>query len=261
MGTGRTLDKHSRVYVDGFDLSGFSRAIGPLEITHEEADMTVTMSDTVKGYLRNRTQVNLGVLNALLDNTATTGIHAVLAASGVSRTVIVAKGIRAAPADGDPAFGGTFIHKGYQVETPGGAVVLTVPWSGWAADAATLDYAHPWGALIHASGAETGANTANSGIDNPEEGATALGGFFVYQVLAAAGSSTMTATLSVDDSADNSSWIALSGATSGSIACNVRSAGIVAIGTADTVRRYLRWQLALGTATSVTFVSAFMRAF
>jgi hypothetical protein len=175
--------------------------------------------------------------------------------------VLVAKGIRAAPADGDPAFGGTFIHKGYQVEEPGGAVVLTVPWSGWAADAATLDYAHPWGVLIHASAAETGVNSANSGIDNPEAGATALGGFFVYQVLAAAGASTMTATLSVDDSADNSAWTALSGATSGSIACNVRSAGIVAIGTAAAVRRHLRWQLALGTATSVTFVSAFMRAF
>lgn len=261
MTTGRTLNKHSRVYVSGFDLSGFSRMVGPLEITHEEADMTVDMSDTVKSYLRNRTHVNLGMLNALLDNTPTTGIHDVLKSSGGSRTVIVAKGIRTAPAAGDPAFGGTFIHKAYQVESPGGAVVLTIPWSGWAVNATSLDYAHPWGTLIHANGAETAANTANSGIDNPEAGATALGGFFVYQVLAAAGSSTMTATLSVDDSANNSSWLALSGATSGSIACNVRSAGMVALGTADAVRRYLRWQISLGTATSVTFVSAFMRAF
>ncbi len=257
MTTGRTLDKHSRVYVGGFDLSGYSRAIGPLEITHDEADMTVHMADTVKGYMRNRTQVNLGILNALLDNTATVGIHAVLGAAGVSRTVLVAKGIRTAPAAGDPAFGGTFIQGAYQVETPGGAVVLTVPWTGWAADAASLDYAHPWGVLLHASGAETGANGANSSIDNPEAGATALGGYFVYQVLAGDG----TATLSVDDSADNAAWSALSGATSGVVDCSNRLAAIVPIGTGATVRRYLRWQLALGTATTVTFVSAFMRAF
>jgi hypothetical protein len=257
MATGRTVEKHTRVYVSGYDLSGFSRAIGPLEITHEEADATAVMLDTVKGYLRNHTHVNLGGLDALLDNTATTGIHAALATSGQARTVIVAKGIQAAPAAGDPAFGGTFMHKGYQTEHPGGTVLLSCEWSGWASDASSLLYGAPWGVLLHANGAETGANSANSGIDNPEAGATAKGGYFVYQVLAGDG----TATLSVDDSADNSSWTALSGATSGSVNCATRLAGVVAIGTAATVKRYLRWQLALGTATTVTFVSAFMRAF
>jgi len=259
MATGRTLNKWRRVYIDGYDMSGSARSIDPLEITYDEADLTAPMSDTVKGYLRNHAHVNCGTLNSVFDNTATTGIHTVMI-TPASRIVLVAQGIRAAPAAGDPAFGGDFEQVGYTVENDGGAVTVSVPFSGWAVDAATLAYASPWGTLLHASGAETGANSANSSIDNPEEGATTKGGFFIYHVLAGAGGDG-TATLSVDDSADNSSWLALSGATSGEIVCTSVQSGIVALANTATVRRYLRWQLSLNGATSVTFVCAFMRAY
>lgn len=259
----RTLEKWTRVYIDGFDVSGFGRTIGPLEVTYDEADLTATMSDAVRGYLRNRAKVNLGIFNAVFDNTTTTGIHAVLQSAGDARTVLVAKGVQAAPAIGDKGFGGVFEQGAYQVEEDGGAVTVSVPWVGWAADAASLLFANPWGVLIHNNTAETGANSGNNGVDNPEEGATALGGIFIYQVLAGSGGSGL-ATLSIDDSPDNSSdWQALSGATSGEIDCRDRQAAIVALGTAATVRRYTRWQLALsgGGATSVTFVAALLRAF
>ena len=260
MATGRTLNKWKRVYMDGYDMSGFGRSIGPLELKYDEADLTAHMSDTVKGYLRNHGHANCGNFNAVFDNTATTGIHALMSTPGAKRTVLVAQGIRAAPAAGDPAFGGDFEQVGYTAENDGGAVTVSVPFSGWAVDAATLAYASPWGVLLHANGAETGANSANSSIDNPTEGATTKGGFFIYQVLAGAGGDG-TATLSVDDSADNSSWLALSGATSGEIVCTSVQKGIVALANTATVRRYLRWQISLNGATSVTFVCAFMRAY
>ena len=79
----------------------------------------------------------------------------------------------------------------------------------------------------------------------------------VYQVLAGNG----TATISIDNSANNSAFTALSGATTGSINCAVVQHGIVALGVTATVRRYLRWQIALGTATSVTFALSFHRAY
>ena len=253
MATGRTLEKWTRFYVGGYDLSGFGRSIGPLLIEQDEADLTA-WTDTVKGYLGNHVQCNLGMLNAIFDNTATTGLHAVLGTVPNNRTVIVAKGIRAEPAAGDPAFCGEFLQSAYRLEDDGGAVVASIPFSGWPADATSLLYAGPWGQLLHANGAETAANTG-TGIDNYTGAFTTRGGYFVYQVLAGNG----TATLSVDDSADNVAFLALSGATSGSVNCAVRSAGLVALGTDATVRQYLRWQLALGTATTVTFVSAFVR--
>src|SRR3990167_3064124 len=94
MATGRTLEKWTRFYVGGYDLSGFGRSVGPLLIEQDEADLTA-WTDTVKGYLGNHVQCNLGMLNAIFDNTATTGLHAVLGTVPNNRTVIVAKGIRA----------------------------------------------------------------------------------------------------------------------------------------------------------------------
>lgn len=256
MATGRTTTRWSRVYADGYDISGYSRAIGPLEVTFEEADLT-TMADPVKGYLRNHAQVNVGTLDAVFDNTATSGLHAVLS-SPASRNVLVAKGIRGVPADGDPCFAGYFMQGAYQIAEDGMAVTANIPFTGWAADASTLQYAGPWGTLLHANASATADNSAGAGFDNPIAGATAKGGYFVYQIL---GGDAGTVTLSVDDSADNSSFTALSGATSGSVAASAGVSGIVAIGNGATVRRYLRWQLAFGTAATVTFVSAFMRAF
>lgn len=260
MATGRILTKDYRVYQDGYDLSGFGRTVGPLSLEYGEVDMTAHMSDAVKGFFQGDAQVNIGTLNAVFDNTATTGLHAVAGTSGVSRTVLVAIGIRAAPSDGDPCFGGSFIQSGYQAQDDGGAVTVNIPYAGWAANAATLLYSCPWGVLLHANAARTSASGANTavGYDNPSAGATAKGGYFLYQILAGNG----TATLSVDDSATNANdaaFAALSGATTGSINCAAGVSGIVALGTGATVRRYLRWQIAFGTATSVTFASAFMR--
>lgn len=258
MATGRTLLKHYRVYQDGYDLSGFGRTIGPLELSYGEIDMTAQMSDAVKGYFPGDPQVNLGVLNAVFDNTATTGLHTVAITGGTARTVLVALGIRAAPADGDPCFGGSFTQAGYQVQDDGGATTVTIPYMGWAANASTLAYAAPWGTLLHSTASATAANTA-VGYDNPTAAATAKGGYFIYQILAGDAGSV---TLSVDDSATNANdgaFAALSGATSGSVTASAGVSGIVALTPTATVRRYLRWQLAFGTAATVTFVSAFMR--
>lgn len=257
MATGRTKPKWTRVYVDGYDMSGYARSIGPLEITYDEADMTA-MSDAVKGYLANTPQVNVGMLNAVYDNTATSGLHARMGTAGTIRTVLVAMGIRGVPAAGDPAFGGQFTQSGFQVEGDSG-VYATIPFAGWAADATSRLYAGAWGQVVHPLGTETAANTG-TGFDNYTGAATAKGGYFIYHITGYAG--TGSATISVDDSANNSTWLALSGATSGAIAhTSMPAFGIVALGNTADVRQYLRFQVALNTLTSVTFVSAFMRAF
>jgi len=251
-----------RVYVDGYDLSGYSRTIGPLEITYDEADLTAHMSDTVKGYLPNHAHTNLGTLNAVFDNTATVGLHALMATAGTARTVLVPVGVQGAPAQGDPCFGGTFTDGAYQITEDAGAVTANIPWSGWAANATTRDYPLAWGTLLHENVARTEATGINAdvGFDNITGAATAKGGFFLYQIFAGDG----TATLSVQDAAVNNDggFALLAGATTGVINCAVPSAGII-VPTTLTVRQYLRWQIDFnaggGTATTVTFATAFFR--
>jgi len=259
MATGRTKQKWFRLYADGYDLSGMSRDIGPFGLEHDAPDLTV-WTDQVKGYLKGHTQTNLGAYNAVFDNTATTGLQAVLNASGQLRNVLIAMGIRAAPANGDPCFGGQFLQSGYQAQDDGGALVVNIPFAGWDASSVSLQYAAGFGQLLHANSAETGVNSS-AGFDNLAGAvSTGSGGVMVYHVLASS-NAAHTATLKVQDAAVNAdgSFADLSSATTGVITVTAGVSGMVALSATATVRQYLRWQIVLGTATSVTFLLAFMR--
>jgi hypothetical protein len=119
-----------------------------------------------------------------------------------------------------------------------------------------LDYGSPWGYLLHAAGNETAANTGSSDVDGGAE--TSAGGYMMYQIFSLTGGSG-SVDISIDDSANDSDWLALSGA---SVTINYGddpTAGIVELGTTATVRRYLRWQISLTTLTGVNFALAFVR--
>jgi len=251
---GRTVAKWARVYLSGYDMSGYSRSIGDLKHAFDEAD-TTAMSDQIKSALPGQASMAVGTLNGLFDTTATSGLHVVGSTlSGARQLVTVAIGDRAVPAQGDPAFSVIASQLAYQSEQSGSTVAVTIPFSdGVAADGqGGLLYPFPWGRLLNANTARTGANAA-SGIDGAAS--TSLGGVLVYHITAGNG----TATLSVDDSADNSSFSAVSGMTTGSITMAAGVWGAVALGRSATIRRYTRWQLALGSATSVTFVAVLIR--
>jgi len=249
----RTVQRWSRIYVDGYDMSGYARSLSPLVCTFDEADLTA-LSDGVKGYLPARVNMGIGTINANLDNTATSGSHVVLSSAGVPRTVMVAQGMRAEPAQGDPAYMGVFQQSSYQAAEDGGAMVVSIGFDDYAATT-RLNYERPWGVLLRPKTATTAANTA-VGIDNGA--ATTRGGYLMYQVFAGDG----TATISVDVSTTtnlNASFTALSGATTGAIDCSAPTSGIVQLATTASIGQYLRWQIALGTANTVTFALAFVR--
>lgn len=250
----RTTSKWLRVYADGYDISGDSRSIGPLIQTYDEGEF-VGMSHAVKGALPSHATIGVGTLNGIFNDTASTGLHTIASSAGVMRTLMVAVGMNAEPAAGDPVYMGEFEQLDYMAEHAG-AVYANVNFGNSSARASTFLYDKPWGVLLHAKGAETAANSATgAGIDT-EGAATAFGGYLTYQVFAGNG----TATISVDDSADDSSYSALSGATTGSIDFSTPTAGRIAIGRTAAVRQYLRWQISLGTATTVTFALGFSRA-
>ena len=169
---------------------------------------------------------------------------------------MVAVGIQAEPAQGDPVFMGQFEQKGFGKEINTG-VYLNIPFEQSSIRGTTLAYDNPWGRLLRPKTATTAANTA-VGIDD-YGAATAFGGYMTYQVFAGNG----TATIKVQHAAANNdgSFADLGGATSGEIDCSAVKYGIVATTARTTaVNQYLRWQIALGTATSVTFALGFHRA-
>ena len=248
----RTHNKHVRAYVDGTDLSGYSRSIGALAWTFD-AEPDAAFTDEAKNIVMGKCDIQAGTLNAFLDND-TSGLFTLANSGYGTQNLMVAIGANASPAAGDPVFAWMFEQTAYSVEQGAGFVSVSVPFGG-ASYASTLTYKKPWGRLLHAKGAETAVNTA-TGID--DSASSSYGGILVYHLFSSDG----TVTLKVQDASTNSdgSFSDLSGATSGSINASVTPAsGMVAISTTATVRRYLRWQISLGTATTATFALAFIR--
>jgi len=249
---GRTVSRWARIYINGYDVSGYTRSLSPLDYTYDEADLTA-LSDAAKGYLPSMANVGIGTVNANFDNTATVSVHAINS-PGSSNNIIIPIGDRAEPAQGVPVYCAKLQQKDYLTAEDGGAMTAALTYESSTA-ATPIGYMNPWGVLLHAKGAETAVNTA-IGVDGLA--ASTFGGYLAYQVFTGNG----TATISVDVSTTtnlNASFGALSGATSGSIDCSTPKSGFIALANPSAVGQYLRWQIAFGTASSVTFALAFVR--
>lgn len=253
--TGRTLGRWMTVYIDGYRMAGYTSKITPLGSSVEEQESLV-ISDAVVGNLLGHFKISPPTLTGVFDADTSLSLKSLFSAGDALKHVMVAIGDKATPAAGVPCYATELRQKPYQA-VGDGAMAATVEFAGWDTSAATLLYGNPLGVLVHADGAETGVN-AGTGIDNDTAGATTKGGYMAYQLFSSDG----TVNLKIDDSANNSAFTALSGAATGLIDASVTpAAGIIALGTTATVRRYLRWQLALGTASTATFALAFVRNF
>lgn len=251
----RTASRWLKFYSDGYDLSGYAKAIGPLTFDFTAGAPDAAFSDAVEGAFPGRAKIGVGMLSSVLDND-TAGAYARHSAAGSLHSLMIPIGMGADPVMGVPVYLGQFEQEGFELSNGDGFTSINAPFSNPGPESG-LAYNKPWGVLLHAKGAETAINAANTNVDNGA--ATTAGGYLMYQIFAVAGSGT--ATISVDDSANGTTWAALAGATSGAIAHTAMpTAGIIQLSGTATVRQYLRWQLALTGITSVTFALAFVRA-
>lgn len=252
----RTLARWTRVYIDGYDWSGNTRSIGPASVSYPQIDC-VTLSDAICGYLPGQSDANIGALNAVLNNTATSGVIALGdAGKGAQHSVIIAQGMRAEPANGDPAFAGQFMQSEFSASAgTDGSATVNMPFASWSASASTLLYGAPWGKLIHAKGAETGANTADASNESSASGAaTTKGGYAVFMLFTSTGAVTLSVQDSVDEVNANYGALISSGALDASSTPQV---ALVALAPNATVKQYTRWQ----TTAAGTFAICFVRAY
>ena len=262
MATGRTLPRYGRLYLNTSAMSEWTTSIGPFTHEFEAVLFDAPMADNVKGYMLGRCiNMSPGKINGILNaQDSTSPLGAAIPAASIA-IMTYAIGIRAAPAAGDPVFCTASPMLNYLATESGGAVTFTGDFAdGWR-QTAVGKYGTPWGSLVHAYGAETAVNTA-VGFDDPMAGGatTNFGGYMVYHGLAGNG----TATIKVQHSTTtnlNGSFGDLGGCTSGELDFSAnRRVGIVETTTATTaVGRYLRWQVAFNTATTVSFILSFVR--
>ena len=255
MTTGRTVLQNWRAYMDGYDVSGYSRSFGPLACTFEEGvDDAVTL--TVKQTMLGSASISMGSLNGLFDNTAL-GLHALAAVPGTNRRILIAAGIGGTPVNNDPAFCGQFTQLDYMADPAANPVHATIKLGNTSNGIANSAYARPWGVLLHALAAETAANTA-IGLDQLAE--TALGGYMMYHVFAAAGTGAKTGAISVQHSTTTNLDGSFSDLLStGTLNMAAGLSGIVALAKTATVGQFIRFQTSFTLATSITYALAFVR--
>jgi len=246
----RTHKKNWRVYVDGYDMSGYGFDIGPL-VEGSEPNGNTAFSDAIHGFYPGQTMLSVGTLNTNLDNTASTGSHTALNDNAL-RVVTVAIGDVDAPAAGDPIFTGEFEQKDY-LATGEGMVTATIGFEP-SISASALLYNRAWGRLLHPLGAETAVNSSTSDYDYGAQ--TTLGGYMVYHCTTSNGTVALKVQDADTDADGNYSDLVSSGDIDASA---TPQSGIVALSTSATVERYVRWQLTFNTATTATFVIGFVR--
>jgi hypothetical protein len=248
----RTHYKYVRCYANGVDISGYARATGQLGTNHDSQDVTA-YSDGAKNVVVGQPEIIAGPVNAVLDNDAA-GLFNLAMSAAQTLDFMAAIGVLAEPAAGNPVFAWTWEQTNYQ----GDGNMVNIPLK--ASFAATLNYSKPWGALIHAKGAETAADSS-AGVDDNDATATTKGGIFVYHLFSNNGTGGVTLSLEEADTNVDGSFAALTDATSGVIhAESAPKYGMIELETDAAVKEYIRWQIAFaGNTTTATFACAFIR--
>jgi hypothetical protein len=252
----RTHNRFIRTYVSGYDLSGQARSIGSVGYKFDSTP-DAALTDGCKNIVNGQAEIQVDPLNAFLspETSPAIGIHELLSSGSGLQTYTIAYGVLAAPAQGDIIFSMPMEQAQYKTE----GVAVNIGWGGPTSTNSLISsgFASPFGRLLHAKGAETGANTA-VGIDDYGATPPSLGGIFTYHLFSSDGTVTLTAQEA--DTNSNGSFANITGATSGSITAAVAPKhGMVATSTTYAVKRYLRWQLAFGTASTATFLIGFSR--
>ncbi|MBX3048443.1 MAG: hypothetical protein KIT46_04480 [Anaerolineales bacterium] len=255
----RSIAKALRVLVDGYEMSGYARSLGPLTWNHEWArDEAVGVE--MYAYLANQVTLSIGQLNVAFDTTPVSGPHEVFAGGeGEHRLVMAAIGRGGlAPAAGDPAFVGEFMQGNYLADPGQTGQTLTVQMDFASSNLGGLQslYAIPWGVLLQPL-ATVEAGNEDPGVDNPFTGAATNHGGYMLWMLADADDEVE---LKLQDADTNEDAEFADLASSGPIAAGP-AAGIVPLARGTTVERYTRPQVVLGQATYARYALAFVRSF
>ena len=117
---GRTVSKFTRMYVDGYDLSGYSRS-APVMQWGFQPSRWMSIVDEAMGALPGQASIGLGTYNGILDNTDG-GMHSALKDSDTVRDVMIPIGDRAAPVAGNPCFCAQVTQNSYKAQPSGGMI-------------------------------------------------------------------------------------------------------------------------------------------
>ena len=235
MATGKTHARFCRLIIDSLNISGDSRQVGSIGVTHQPQDVTA-YADAVDNFTLGRQDFIFDGYQAVFSDTATTGSHIELKALEEYVTTFV-MGIRAAPALGDPCIMQTLEQVSYTVSGSGDALIDAEFFKGQSNSTLTKAFGR---ALI--VGSTISATTNSSSID---DGASSANGLLAHLHITVSDAGEWV--LKIQDSANDADWVDLITFSADASAIAAESATV-----AGSVDRHLRFQ---ATRTSGSFTS------
>lgn len=230
-----------QLFIAGYDLSGDIGSVQRMAKTSGVLDITAI---NATGYERIHSHADGEITFNAFFNDAASQEHAVLAAKGSGADRIV-----------------TYFHGSTIGNVAAGLVSKQINYDGTRGNDGSLTFNIQ--ALANAYGLDYGQmltagkrtdTTATNGSSLDGTASTTTGWTAYLQVFSFSGTSV---TVAIQDSADNSSWLALSGA-SFTAATGITSQRLAASSLTATVRRYVR-VVTTGTFTSAVFAVVFTR--
>jgi hypothetical protein len=256
----RTVTRYTRLYQNGYDLSGEVLAVGDLDWDYGFEEATAWNWD-VRGGLFDRARIATGTANTILrvEDDGFSPHDTLTGWQGSNVALMLAVGMGSAPALGSPAWCAVHEQKRVYLGVPAaGLVTVSLDYSPATAHGSTaLAYDVPWGVILHPLGAETAVSTA-TGHDGGA--ASTGGGWMMAQITAIEGEGTPTIKVQHAETNSNASFTDVAGLSVPVAHTDVPCAKIAQAATNTTINRYTRFQLAdLTGITSISFVLAFMR--
>lgn len=232
--------KDARVYVNGYDLSGYFNQFG---ISGKaDAVETTTFGAIAKSYIAGQKDATVSA-EGIFDG-ATGAVDQVLSQALGSNSSIWTYWPQGETAVGDDGYGCDAIETTYEVTSPVDGVVAVSAEAQSKTGPERVDSLHPLAtrtATGNGSSHDNGAATSNGGV--------------AYLHVTAASGTSPSLTVNVQHSTDNATWVDLitfTAVTAGNQAQRVAVSG--------TVNRYVRatWTIS-GTSPSFTFSASFGR--
>lgn len=237
------LQKYTRIYIAGYDLSGDAVTFGSAENSYEEVDMTGWDED-LKTFLGGQRMGGLTGFQAIMNATAGRS-HAVMQTPNAEKDLTLFFGGGGAPAIGDPAFMLPGLFTSSSIAATGGRPIVT---GEFALKPGVSNYLNPFG-RCHWYQTQMTASVDGASIDWGVDLVKTNGAYAILQCYSAG---TGALTFEIEHSANDADWSNLMTFTT----VDGQAVETEYISTSSTVSRYTRLAVTAGTNTGCNVVCA-----
>lgn len=243
MATGKTVTKHTQVFIGGYDFSGLSNNIAELKVASEPVDYTA-YSDGWNNFLLNRAMIAMTGYKGWFNVTSAGVINYAQNTNG-AKVVSVALGILGTVAVGDPCFSAKLMqNKFYAKPELAGGIPVEADYENGSGDS-DVAVTHAWGDVLKIN-ALISSTTTGSIID--AGAASTFGGAGYLHVLAAGGTWSIEIRQSTDNFGANDTNLLTFTADGTAITAEQKPV-------TGSVARYLRYKATRTSGNLTAFIS------